>query len=98
MCPYFAMFPEDFARTWIDRVTEPDDVVLDPFAGRGTAPFQALLMDRVGVAGDINPVAACLNYAKLNTPSRESARGRLSRLRREYREEEWASATSEPLP
>lgn len=84
MCPYFAMFPEQFAEKWIANCSAPGDVVLDPFAGRGTAPFQALLMGRQAVASDINPVAACLNMAKLAPPTKASVRRRLSELQREY--------------
>ena len=28
LCPYFAMFPESFVETWIDRLTKPGDLVL----------------------------------------------------------------------
>ena len=34
--PYYAMFPAAFAERVIREHTEPGDVVLDPFAGRGT--------------------------------------------------------------
>ncbi len=48
ICPYFAMFPESFPEKWIDKLTNPGDTVFDPFSGRGTTPFQALLMNREG--------------------------------------------------
>ena len=60
LCPYFAMFPETFVATWVDRLTRKGDVVLDPFCGRGTAPFQSLLMDRGSVGCDINRLLAVL--------------------------------------
>jgi hypothetical protein len=90
MCPYFAMFPESFAETWIRELSKPGDVVLDPFAGRGTAPFQALLMDRVGVGADINPVAACVTRAKLRAPSLRAVLCRLDELRAGYSGRAWA--------
>ena len=52
LCPYFAMFPESFAETWIERLTSPGQVVLDPFCGRGTTPFQAVLMNRRAIGVD----------------------------------------------
>ena len=61
LCPYFAMFPESFAEKWIGQLTTTGETVLDPFAGRGTAPFQALLMGRNAIAGDTNPVAYCVS-------------------------------------
>lgn len=91
LCPYFAMFPEAFARQWIEALTGPGDVVLDPFAGRGTAPFEALLLGRMGVGGDINPVAACLNRAKLTPPRAGSVLRRLSELQRGYSPSDWCS-------
>lgn len=84
LCPYFAMFPEAFAERWIDRLTRPGHVVLDPFCGRGTAPFQALLMGRSAIGFDVNPVAYCLTRAKTNAPSLEDALARVEELRREH--------------
>ncbi len=89
ICPYFAMFPESFAEHWIDRLTKPGDVVLDPFCGRGTAPFQALLMGRIGVGNDINPVAFCLTKAKLAPPVEASVLRRVQHLARIYDTAEW---------
>jgi hypothetical protein len=97
ICPYFAMFPEDFAERWISKLTVPGDVVLDPFCGRGTAPFQALLMDRQAVAGDINPVAYCITRAKTNAPSLSAVRARITRLENEFEPEE-DQAAIEMLP
>src|SRR6266700_3770222 len=63
ICPYFAMFPEAFAERWINQLTRPGDLILDPFSGRGTTVFQANLMGRRGLACDINPVAFVLSKA-----------------------------------
>src|SRR4029077_17909612 len=89
LCPYFAMFPESFAATWIERLTKPRDLVLDPFCGRGTAPFQALLMDRQSVGGDINPVAYCVTKAKTNAPGRSSLRRRVTQLEGQFEPGRW---------
>lgn len=88
LCPYFAMFPEAFAASWIERLTEPGDVVLDPFCGRGTAPFQALLMNREAIGGDINPVAYCVTRAKTNSPSASALRQRLTYLENRFCKED----------
>ena len=85
LCPYFAMFPESFAEHWIERLSSEGDVVLDPFCGRGTTPFQALLMGRKAVAGDINPVAYCVTRAKTNAPTARVLRGRLTALENRLR-------------
>jgi hypothetical protein len=83
------MFPETFAEEWIERLSQPGDVVMDPFSGRGTTPLQALLMDRIGVGWDINPVAACLNLAKLRSPALATVLRRIDELRRYYNPDEW---------
>lgn len=85
ICPYFAMFPEEFAEEWIERCTEPGDLVLDPFAGRGTGPFQALLMGRTAIGADVNPVAFVLTGAKLESPAEASVVRRLTTLEDAFR-------------
>ncbi|WP_419926214.1 DNA methyltransferase [Candidatus Poriferisocius sp.] len=55
--PYYAMFPFSFAQDAIDRFTRPGDLVLDPFCGRGTAPYAAMVAGRDALACEINPVA-----------------------------------------
>ncbi len=89
ICPYFAMFPERFVEQWLDALTEPGDLVLDPYCGRGTAPFQSLLMGRRAIGNDINPVAYCVTRAKTNAPSAASLRRRLTMLEQEYRQDDW---------
>lgn len=97
LCPYFAMFPESFAERWIAELTSPGDVVLDPFSGRGTTPFQAILMDRQAIAGDINPVAFCLTRAKTNAPAAASLLRRITQLERCFDPSQWAEP-AEALP
>lgn len=92
LCPYFAMFPESFVETWLERLTKRDDVILDPFCGRGTTPFQALLMGRRAVACDVNPVAYCVTKAKTNAPSIRSVRRRLTILERGFSHRKWEPA------
>lgn len=64
--PYYAMFPVSFARQVIGRYCPPEGRVLDPFCGRGTAPFVAAVTGREGVGVDINPVAWVYSSAKIN--------------------------------
>lgn len=89
ICPYFAMFPESFAERWIGRISDEGDVVLDPFCGRGTAPFQALLMGRRAVACDVNPVACCVTRAKTNAPDAGVVKRRISLFERGFSPEQW---------
>ena len=89
------MYPEGFAERWIDARTHPGDVVLDPFCGRGTGPFQGLLMGRRAIGVDINPVAYCVSKAKLNAPQARSVTRRISQLEQQYVVEDWTAAASE---
>jgi hypothetical protein len=89
LCPYFAMFPESFAEDWIGRLTKPGDLVLDPFCGRGTTPFQAMLMGRRAIGNDLNPVAFCLTKAKLGAPLLSSVLRRVGKLERGFDARAW---------
>ena len=55
--PYYAMFPVEFAREVIEGLSRRGDTVLDPFCGRGTAPYVAAVAGRGSLGCDINPVA-----------------------------------------
>lgn len=78
------MFPESFVEKWLDDLTRPGDVVMDPFSGRGTTAFQAVLKGRKAVASDTSPVSYCLTKAKTNPPTLRGLRGRISTLERVY--------------
>ncbi len=94
ICPYFAMFPESFAEQWIGRLSKPEDVVLDPFCGRGTTPFQSLLMGRRAIACDINPVAYCITRAKTNAPSLPQLLRKIGTLESQFEAGNWKSIAS----
>lgn len=89
LCPYFAMFPESFVEKWIPRLSRPGEYILDPFCGRGTTPFQALLMGRRAIASDINPVAFCVTKAKTNAPKPDSVQRRINFLERNLCSHDW---------
>ena len=62
---YYAMFPAPFVTRAVKAFTQPGDVVMDPFCGRGNAPFVAAALGRPAVAVDIQPVAWLFTAAKL---------------------------------
>ncbi|BCM19229.1 DNA methyltransferase [Mesorhizobium sp. J8] len=68
ICPYFAMFPESFVAEQLFAYTRPNELVFDPFCGRGTTVLESLLNDRRAIGSDINPVAACVAGAKAQVP------------------------------
>lgn len=83
LCPYFAMFPEHFVEKHL-VYSRPGDVVLDPFSGRGTTPFQSLLQGRVALASDLSPVAYCVSKAKVSGLEKAEVAARLSELEEAY--------------
>lgn len=97
LCPYFAMFPESFAEKWIDELSKPGDIVLDPFCGRGTTPFCALQLGRRAIACDVNDVATCVTRAKTSPPSLPTLRRRITQLRNRFDGRRWTYlAASQP--
>lgn len=84
LCPYFAMFPEDFVAKQLLAYTRRGDWVFDPFSGRGTTVFESLLNGRPAAGTDVNPVAACVAGAKANPPTLHNVLRRLEALELEF--------------
>lgn len=61
---YRASFKPELPEFCISRYSGKGDIVLDPFAGRGTTALQANLMGRIAWSCDINPLAVRLTKAK----------------------------------
>ena len=80
ICPYFAMFPEVFVKKHL-AASQHEGVVFDPFCGRGTTMFQALLQGRMAAGCDTNPVAVCVSQAKCDAPEEAEAMARVEELR-----------------
>lgn len=78
--PYYAMFPVAFADEVVRTYTRPGEVVLDPFAGRGTAVFNAATQDRSAIGIEINPVGYVYAKAKLNPATQDEVELRLDEL------------------
>lgn len=87
LCSYMAMFPPAIPHVFIRWLTEPGDVVYDPFSGRGTTTLEACLLGRVGLGSDANPLAWLLTAAKVDLPSQAAVAKRLDQLG--SRREEW---------
>jgi len=85
MCSYHGMFPAKLAHYFIQRYTRPDDVVLDPFSGRGTVALQARAEGRRSISNDLSPLAYVLTHAKARAPAYETVLEYLGRLEKRYR-------------
>lgn len=84
LCSYFAMFPPQLARVLVEWLSEPEDIVYDPFSGRGTVALESVLAGRVAWAGDANPLAVALSKAKVGLPSARQIEARLAELQSDY--------------
>lgn len=75
---YRACFKPQLPRFFIERLTRPGDIVYDPFMGRGTTVLEAALLARVPWGCDINPLSKIIVKPRLQPPSIEAVRERLS--------------------
>lgn len=78
------MFPPQIAHVFVRWLTEPGDLVYDPFSGRGTVALEAGLLGRRAAGADLNPLAVVLSGAKVDVPSEVRAQRRLKQLAAAY--------------
>ncbi|SDO82674.1 DUF1156 domain-containing protein [Selenomonas ruminantium] len=55
--------------TYVEPLADNDICILDPTAGGGSIPFEALRLGGKVIANDLNPVATGIQYATLRYPS-----------------------------
>ena len=77
---YRACFKPQLPRFFIQRLTQPGDVVYDPFMGRGTTLIEAALMGRVPWGCDINPLSPILVRPRLTPPAADELAARIAAL------------------
>lgn len=77
---YRACFKPQLPRFFIERLTQPGDIVYDPFMGRGTTPLEAALLGRVPYGCDINPLSRVLTQPRLRPPTLEQVAERLEQI------------------
>ena len=77
---YRACFKPQLPRFFIERLTEPGDVVYDPFMGRGTTLIEAALLGRIPHGCDINPLSQVLVRPRLRPPQPKEIAARLGEI------------------
>jgi len=77
---YRACFKPQLPRFFIERLTQPGDVVYDPFMGRGTTPVEAALLGRVPWGNDINPLSLTFTRPRLRPPTLDEIAARLKQI------------------
>jgi hypothetical protein len=79
---YRACFKPQLPRFFIERLTQPGDIVYDPFSGRGTTVIEAGLLGRNVIANDINPLSAILCAPRFFIPTHDDLVQRLEKIPR----------------
>ncbi|MEZ5278185.1 MAG: DNA methyltransferase [Opitutaceae bacterium] len=74
---YRACFKPPLARYFIERFSQPGDIVYDPFMGRGTTALESALLGRVPWGRDANPLSRMLLEPRLDPPTLEDVEERL---------------------
>jgi len=77
---YRACFKAQLPRFFINLLTSENDVVYDPFSGRGTTVIEAAILGRNIIANDINPLSEILSYPRINIPDLSEVKERLSKI------------------
>ncbi len=78
--PYYAGFPESFARALLQSADLPkNSVVLDPWNGSGTTTFSASQLGLASKGFDLNPVMIVIARARLLPPSEADSLESLAR-------------------
>ena len=77
---YHGCFKPQLPRFCIQRLTQPGDIVYDPFLGRGTTLLEAALLGRVPVGCDINPLGVFLCRPRFNPPTLTQVARRLAEI------------------
>jgi hypothetical protein len=79
---YRACFKPQLPRFFIQRLTQPGDVVYDPFMGRGTTPVEAALHGRIPWGNDLNPLSLVFTAPRLLPPHMSLIQSRLREVTR----------------
>jgi len=77
---YRACFKPQLPRFFIERLTDPGDIVYDPFMGRGTTLIEAALLNRTPYGCDINPLSQILVGPRLAPPHLADVQSRLGKI------------------
>lgn len=64
---FVAKFPPQLPAWFIEGLTEPGEVVFDPFLGSGTTVFEAMRLNRRAQGIDIDPLAILMSRVKTSS-------------------------------
>ena len=77
---YRACFKPQLPRFFFDALTEPGDLVYDPFLGRGTTMLEAALCGRQSVGCDVSPLSVPLTRPRMTPPTLPAIEERIAEI------------------
>ena len=77
---YRACFKPQLPRYFIERLTQPKDIVYDSFMGRGTTLIEAALINRIPYGNDVSPLSRVFTEPRINPPDIVSIYHRLNSI------------------
>lgn len=80
LCSYQGKLKPSLAYHLVEAFSEPGDIVVDPFSGAGTVPFEACRTGRVGWGIDISRLGYVLTRAKVHRPTADGVTRLLAAL------------------
>jgi len=78
---YRACFKAELPSFFINLLTKENDVVYDPFSGRGTTAIEAALQKRQIISNDVNPLSQIFAEARLEIPNIQDVVRRLEGIK-----------------
>lgn len=78
---YRACFKPNLPNFFIRLLSKEQDVIYDPFNGRGTTVIEAALLNRYIIANDINPLSTILSKPRLFIPDLKELENRLNQIK-----------------
>ena len=86
ICSYVAMYPAKLVHKLINKYTNNNDTIYDPFSGRGTTLLEARLLKRKAYASDLNPLAFVLTKAKSHSLNKNRIIKKINLYESKYRD------------
>ena len=84
LCSYLGAFPPSLARYFIKYFTDENDLIFDPFSGRGTTILESRILNRKSFGSDLNPIALALSKAKSHHLKKKELIDRITELESDY--------------
>ena len=84
LCSYLGAFPPSLANYFIKYFTDENDLVFDPFSGRGTTILESRILNRNSFGSDLNPIALALSKAKSYNLKQKDIFNRIDELQEDY--------------